>query len=144
MFETQIYIPPGPLSDFSMNLFLAKQVHHLLGFPSGVSKTFSQTLWPNNRNISRSVLYSGHFSVRPTCFVSELEEILSDEIRLLGSAGLRVDAIEGEPNVTCRDQMVSERSTMIDNYYQEYQILQWPESTSPADLGSCWNISVAS
>ena len=41
-------MPPGPLKDFSMNLFLAKQVHHLLGLPSAVSKTFSHTLWPKN------------------------------------------------------------------------------------------------
>lgn len=40
------HMPPGPLRDFSMNLFLAKQVHHLLGLPSVVSKTFSHTLWP--------------------------------------------------------------------------------------------------
>ena len=37
---------PGPLRDFSMNRFLAKQVHHLLGRPSGVSNTFSHSRCP--------------------------------------------------------------------------------------------------
>ena len=76
--------------------------------------------------------------------MSELEEILSDEICLLRSGGLGVDTIQGEPDVTWKDQIVSKKIAMIDNYYQEYQILQWPESTSPADLGSCWNTSVVS
>ena len=49
-FFPQAHIPPGPLKDFSMNLFLAKQVHHLLGFPSGVSNTFSHTLLPAKIN----------------------------------------------------------------------------------------------
>ena len=114
MFETRFkksdfYIPPGPLRDFSMNLFLAKQVHHLLGFPSGVSKTFSQTLWPDIRNI----LGKFAWDIPPlhctalTCFVSELEEILSDQICLLRGAGLGVDTIQGEPNVTWQDKIVS-------------------------------------
>ena len=47
MLKLSPHMPPGPLRDFSMNLFLAKQVHHLLGLPSVVSKTFSQTLWPD-------------------------------------------------------------------------------------------------
>ena len=40
------FMPPGPLSDFSMNLFLAKHVHHLEGFPSAVSNTFSHKRCP--------------------------------------------------------------------------------------------------
>ena len=74
----------------------------------------------------------------------ELEEILSDQICLLRGAGLGVDTIQGEANVTWTEETVSKKIAMIDYNYQEYQISQWPESTSPAGLGSCWNISVAS
>ena len=37
---------PGPDSDLSMNFFLAKQSHHLDGFPSSDPKTLSQTRTP--------------------------------------------------------------------------------------------------
>lgn len=37
---------PGPDNDFSMNFFLVKHIHHLLGLPSSVENTFSQTLLP--------------------------------------------------------------------------------------------------
>lgn len=37
---------PGPANDFSMNFFLAKHIHHLLGLPSSVENTFSQTRLP--------------------------------------------------------------------------------------------------
>ena len=73
-------MPPGPLKDFSMNLFLAKQVHHLLGLPSAVSKTFSHTLWPKNVKLSCKICLLKPFFL--TCFVSELQKILSYEIRL--------------------------------------------------------------
>jgi hypothetical protein len=49
-----LQMPPGPLKDFSMNLFLAKQVHHLLGFPSVPSKTFSHRRLPVT-NITQEV-----------------------------------------------------------------------------------------
>lgn len=38
---------PGPDSDLSINFFLAKQSHHLLGFPSSPN-TLSQTLIPTS------------------------------------------------------------------------------------------------
>ena len=34
-----------------------------------------------------------------TCFVSELEEVLPDLVRLLGAAGLLVHAVQGEPGL---------------------------------------------
>ena len=54
--------------------------------------------------------------------MSELEEILSDEICLLWSGGLGVDTIQGEPDVTWRDETVSKKIALMANYYQEYQI----------------------
>lgn len=45
---------PGPDNDLSINFFLAKHSHHLLGFPSSKEKTFSQTLAPIScRNCSK-------------------------------------------------------------------------------------------
>ena len=64
------HIPPGPLSDFSMNLFFAKQVHHLLGLPSAVSNTFSHTLWPGDSINMNEINNSLYFLL--TCFMSQL------------------------------------------------------------------------
>lgn len=37
---------PGPDKDFSINRFLAKHIHHLLGLPSSVLNTFSIKRFP--------------------------------------------------------------------------------------------------
>jgi len=42
----ELHYCPGPESDLSMNFFLAKQSHHLDGFPSSDPKTLSQTRTP--------------------------------------------------------------------------------------------------
>ena len=90
------------------------------------------------------VICNAHSTLRLTCFMSELEEVLSDEICLLRSCGLGVDPIQGESNITFRDSVRKYFNDWYRICYREYQILQWPESTSPADLGSCLNTSVVS
>ena len=50
---------------------------------------------------------NAHFSPRLTCFMSELQEVLSDKICLLRSCGLGVDTIQGESNITLTDKRFS-------------------------------------
>ena len=52
---------------------------------------------------------SGLSSTILTCFMPELEEILSDQICLLRGAGLGVDTVQGEPNVTWTEETVSKK-----------------------------------
>ena len=78
------------LSSLLRNLLLAKQVHHLLGLPSAVSNTFSHTLWPGESKMNE-VNNSLYFLL--TCFMSQLQKILSNEIRLFSGGWFGINRV---------------------------------------------------
>lgn len=115
---------PGPDSDFSINFFLAKHNHHLLGLPSSPN-TLSQTRMPVSWRICCK-----YWRIK-----SETHSILSIEIhsqQLIDANSLYLNRMESS--------VWRRQSSMGNRHRRVYRTWIWPRSTSLANLGFCYCI----